>query len=298
MNIVEFLQANNANFSIGTSTDRIKYIVIHYVGATGGAMANLRYYHNDVVKASAHYYVDFNGDVYQSVQDKDIAWHCGTSKGYKHPECRNQNSIGIELCVRNKGNLSDTSKDWYFEDATVYGAVKLTTELMQKYNIPLDHVIRHYDVTGKICPNPFVFNHTTHTWEAFKAAIQYQLNYVPGGGAESQKEPLKAGWLQENGIWKFYLGNTGTCIRNDWYHDVANDKWYWFDASGAMITNQWYQYKDRWYYLGSDGAMVKGEQTINGEWFYFYESGEMCEHSVILTAADNGALKFAGLANQ
>ncbi|GEM_PF-7128177 len=33
-----------------------------------------------------------------------------------------------------------------------------------KYNVPANHVIRHYDVTGKICPNPFVYNHTQHTW--------------------------------------------------------------------------------------------------------------------------------------
>ena len=28
-----------------------------------------------------------------------------------------------------------------------------------------------YDVTGKICPNPYVYNTTKHTWDAFKKAI-------------------------------------------------------------------------------------------------------------------------------
>lgn len=63
------------------------------------------------------------------------------------------------------------SRDWYFEDATVQAAIELTRELMEKYSIPADHVIRHYDVTGKICPNPYVYNHTSHTWDVFKAAI-------------------------------------------------------------------------------------------------------------------------------
>ena len=36
-----------------------------------------------------------------------------------------------------------------------------------EYNISFDHVIRHYDVTGKICPNPYVKNNklkTSWTW--------------------------------------------------------------------------------------------------------------------------------------
>ena len=151
-------------------TNRIRYIVIHYVGATGGAEANCRYYASKYIGASAHYYVGFGGEIWQSVEDGDIAWHCG-AKSYRHPECRNSNSIGIELCVRNKGSQAADSRDWYFEDATVQAAIELTRELMEKYSIPADHVIRHYDVTGKICPNPYVYNHTSHTWDVFKAAI-------------------------------------------------------------------------------------------------------------------------------
>ena len=119
------------NYNSG-DISRIKYIVIHYVGATGGAEANCRYYASGRIGASAHYFVGFEGEIWQSVEDKNIAWHCG-AKAYKHPECRNANSIGIELCVRNKGSQADTSRDWYFEDATVRSAVALTKELMEKY---------------------------------------------------------------------------------------------------------------------------------------------------------------------
>lgn len=139
------------NFTNANNVGRIKYIVIHYVGALGGAWANCHYYASKYLGASAHYFVGFEGEIWQSVEDEDIAWHCG-AKSYKHAECRNSNSIGIELCVRNKGSQADTSKDWYFEDATVASAIELTQYLMKKYNVPADHVIRHYDVTGKICP--------------------------------------------------------------------------------------------------------------------------------------------------
>lgn len=117
----------------------------------------------------------FRRRIWQCVEDQNIAWHCGASS-YKHPECRNANSIGIEMCVRKKNaaSLGATDKDWYFERATIQSAIELTRYLMKKYNIPADHVIRHYDVTGKICPNPYVYNTGTYTWDAFKKAISGQ----------------------------------------------------------------------------------------------------------------------------
>lgn len=171
------------NFTNKDDTGRIKYIVIHYVGALGGAKANCQYYASKYLGASAHYFVGFDGEIWQSVADEDIAWHCG-AKSYKHVECRNSNSIGIEMCVRNKGSQADTSKDWYFEDATVRETIELTQYLMKKYNLPADHVIRHYDVTGKICPNPYVYNTTKDTWDKFKKAIK-------GGQAASTEEMTK-----------------------------------------------------------------------------------------------------------
>lgn len=162
---------SNYNFKVGTEK-RIKYIVIHYVGALGDARANAKYYASGDKKASAHYFVGHAGDVWQSVEDRNIAWHCG-SLSYVHKECRNANSIGIEMCVRktNKSSLSASDKDWYFEQATVDSTIELVKELMVKYNIDADHVVRHYDVTGKICPNPYVYNLSNHTWTQFKAAL-------------------------------------------------------------------------------------------------------------------------------
>lgn len=151
---------------------RIKYIVIHYVGALGGAKANCQYYGGGDRQASAHYFVGFDGEIWQCVEDANVAWHCGANS-YVHPECRNANSIGIEMCVRkrNTASLGAEEHDWYFEDATVSSAVELTKYLMNKYGVPADHVIRHYDVTGKICPNPYVYNDGNHTWSQFKTSL-------------------------------------------------------------------------------------------------------------------------------
>lgn len=213
------------NLTRANNTGRIKYIVIHYVGATGGAKANCQYYASQYVGASAHYYVDFDGSVWQSVEDKDIAWHCG-AKRYKHPECRNSNSLGIELCVRNKGSKADTSRDWYFEDATVASAIQLTRDLMARYHVPASHVIRHYDVTGKICPNPYVYNHTKHTWQSFKAQIS-------GGSAPAQSSPVQNSSgkiiLKVDGLWG---GDTTQRLQH--YFGLSQDR---------TISNQLNAYK-------------------------------------------------------
>lgn len=161
MNINKLL--TTVNYENTNNASRVKYIVIHYVGATGGAKDNCLYFQNTYRAASAHYFVGHNGEIWQCVDDADVAWHCGTNGTYKHASCRNANSIGIEMCCR-----QGADGKWYFEDATVSSTIELTKMLMKKYNVPASNVIRHYDVTGKTCPEPYVTNRTKHTWSAFK----------------------------------------------------------------------------------------------------------------------------------
>lgn len=166
MEIIKDYPCNAGNFSV--SSDRtIEYIVIHYVGATGTALQNAQYFmNNSAAGASAHYFVGHeseNGAVYQSVEDKNRAWHCGANV-YKHPYCRNQNSIGIEMCCH-----KDDGGNWYFDDITIENTALLTKELMAKYEVGTDNILRHYDVTGKNCPAPFVEDEAA--WEGFKAKL-------------------------------------------------------------------------------------------------------------------------------
>ncbi len=135
-----------------------KYIVIHYVGAVSTAKANADYFYSVNRKASAHYFVDEN-EIYQVVKEGDGAWHCGTTGTY-YSNCRNSNSIGIEMCCYNKNGTLDIS------EKVIEKTIELTKELMAKYNIPVENVIRHYDVTHKVCPSPFVNNPSR--WNDFK----------------------------------------------------------------------------------------------------------------------------------
>ena len=169
--MLKFVKSNPKNYKVGR-TSPIKYIVIHYTANNGDtAKGNAEYYANTALGASAHFFVDEYDTVYQSVPDCDTAWAVGGTSKYIHPYCRNANSISIELFSRNwngKGKPA-TDSGWYFKEETINNAVKLTKELMEKYNIPIENVIRHYDVWGKICPAPFVNN--PKAWENFKERL-------------------------------------------------------------------------------------------------------------------------------
>jgi len=143
--IITMNLANSGNYGAARRYDAIKYIVIHYTGNDGDtAVANGNYFARNVLQTSAHYFVD-SVRVIQSVPDNRIAWHCG-GKQYFHPECRNSNSIGVELCDDKRDGTVYPSK------ATIDRALELVQALMQKYNIPPERVVRHWDVTHKLCP--------------------------------------------------------------------------------------------------------------------------------------------------
>ena len=165
MEIKELL-AHISNFSKGRHT-AIKYLVLHYTANNGDtALSNCIYFASPNRNASAHYFVDEKG-IYRSVRDMNVAWHCGSMNGYKHKYCRNTNSIGIEMCSR-----KDKNGKFYIKEETVTNAIELTKFLMEKYDIKVENVIRHYDVTGKICPRPFVEDEKL--WLAFKDRLEVE----------------------------------------------------------------------------------------------------------------------------
>lgn len=157
---MEFVSCDPSNYRAGR-TQPVRYIVMHYTANNGDtARNNCDYYHRvGGLQASAHYFCDEHGAM-QSVREGDTAWHCG-ARAYWHPECRNGNSIGIEMCSRKRADGS-----YYILPETVANAAALAREIMQRYGIDTDHVLRHYDVTGKRCPMPWVDDPAQ--WTAFK----------------------------------------------------------------------------------------------------------------------------------
>lgn len=160
--------AHRSNYGNKRSTSSIKYIVVHYTANDGDSDENNGKYFNGANRhASAHIFVD-DDSCTQSVPDDYVAWSVGGKKysntnGAKfYGKATNSNTLNIEMCdtVRN-GKYEATEK-------TQENTITIIKEKMRQYNIPIDRVIRHYDVTGKLCPAYFV---DEDAWKAFKAKI-------------------------------------------------------------------------------------------------------------------------------
>ncbi len=161
-----------AQYYGSTNRGNPKYIVLHYTGNSGTsatAKGNANYFHTCDRKASAHYVVDENTTIYQCVPDNRAAWSVGDSgngHGTFYGKCTNTNSVSIEMVSHSN------SSGYYIPDATIQRAAELTRDLMKKYGINADHVIRHYDVTTKACPEPMCGTTAKNKkWTTFKALL-------------------------------------------------------------------------------------------------------------------------------
>ena len=165
--------------------DGNQFIVVHYLGVDG-QNPDLYCQGSGNCGYGGHYNIFWDGTIYMAANpDRDTVWHCGGDRqGYDEGSakyfhiCENWNSIGIECSVHYDGT-------WYFTTETQESLVWLVSYLMDKYGIPIDHVIRHWDVTGKHCPAPYVENtgyKTNWTWQQFKE----KLAAYRGGGEEDE----------------------------------------------------------------------------------------------------------------
>lgn len=152
----------------------IKYLVIHDTGNTSpgaDAMAHYKYLQTATRYGSAHYYLDDKG-IIQVIGDSLVAWSIGDTWGYKNNPNRvkgafNHNSISIELCIN-----SDIDKAKAYKNL-----VELTKNLMAKFNIPHDRVIRHFDATGKNCPGSWSSGNWSKWWQ-FKEDIKKPIEWI------------------------------------------------------------------------------------------------------------------------
>ena len=154
-----------------TPNRTIKYLAIHYTaGASSapGRAKNMKVSWEKTRRASADFGVDdrdmvqFNPDLRNykcwAVGDKKNAYSGG---GRLYGIATNANTISIEICsnLRSGASAAIPNHDgWYFTDAALDNAVRLAKILMKKYNIPIERVLRHYDISGKVCPGVVGWN--------------------------------------------------------------------------------------------------------------------------------------------
>ncbi len=258
----------------GSTRPKTTAVACHYIGNPGtSAQANRNWFESlsktHDTKASCHYIIGLNGEILQLIPEEEISWCTNQANSY---------TISIEACHPDK-----TGK---FTAATYESYTALCADICRRWGLdPLrGGLIRHYDVTGKICPKWF----TEHpdAWEQFKKDVAARMCQMENGEPEEKK---KSGWHQEEGGRRFYLGDTGEPVRNAWYKD--GEDWYWFDGAGMMVRNTWKtDSKGLWYYLGSSGAMLKDTWIVwKGELYRVKEDGSMFLGSLNLKTDDKGA---------
>lgn len=143
----------------GDPLEEINGVVIHYVGNPNTtAQANRNYFDSlasgtEGTYASSHFIVGLEGEVVQCVPLTEIAYASNT---------RNGDTVGIEVC-----HPDETGK---FSPVTYDRLVELTAWLCREFRLdPESDVIRHYDVTGKICPKYFV--EEPAAWDQFRMDV-------------------------------------------------------------------------------------------------------------------------------
>lgn len=188
--------ANSGNYGGSRNASQIRYLVYHYTGNDGDRAANnAKYFQNNIVKTSAHYFVD-DTTVWRSVPDLKVAWSVGGSKyanahktggGTMYGVITNTNSLSIEMCDTIRNGVYQAS------EATLANAAALGRALMEKYDIPIENVYRHFDVTGKHCPSYLV---NAQKWAEFKKRLEVKImDNTPSG---AHKEGVE--WAIANGI--------------------------------------------------------------------------------------------------
>ena len=142
----------------GVKINEINNIVIHYVGNPGTTAQNNRdYFDKPDTTVCSHFVIGLDGEIIQCVplDEKSNA-----------SNNRNIDTISIEVCH------PDTSGE--FNDSTYDALVKLTAWLCDNSGLDHDDVIRHYDITGKVCPKHFVDDEGA--WYFFKKDVQLALD--------------------------------------------------------------------------------------------------------------------------
>ena len=141
----------------GTPLEEVNGIVIHYVGNPGTTAAQNHSFFTNLAQtgetyASSHFLVGLDGEVLQNVPLNEVAY-CSNQ--------RNDDTISIECCHPDSSGA--------FTEETYSALVKLVRYLADAYHLNSDDVIRHYDVTGKLCPYYYATNEDA--WLAFKEDV-------------------------------------------------------------------------------------------------------------------------------
>ena len=145
---------------------KVHAIVVHYTSNPGvDAVANRNYFNNlpkanerkqKKTYASSHFVIGLDGTIVQCIPLEEMAYASND---------RNSDTVSIECCHKKENGK--------FTAQTQAALIQLCTYLCIKFDLTEENLIRHYDVTGKICPKYFVEH--PDAWETFKKDVGMEL---------------------------------------------------------------------------------------------------------------------------
>lgn len=172
LNIQEMLLTNHNRPK--KKLQKLKGVAIHYTAnysKGANAIANRNYFNTTNRAASSHYIVDDKAMI-RCVPDDEVAYHVGANKYTsigeivrEKPYSPNFFLIGIEMCVNSDGDFNKMYRN----------TVDLVVNLLKKYNLTVDNLYRHYDITEKQCP---LFMLESKEWNKFKEEVKKALGLV------------------------------------------------------------------------------------------------------------------------
>ena len=215
----EYLTISNYNRP-GTKRNNTTAVACHYIGNPGTSAQNNRNYFESLrtagpakeakgekaTKASAHYIIGLNGEIIQMIPENEISWCTNSANSY---------TISIEAC-----HPDATGK---FTNETYATYVELCADICRRWGLDPIHggLIRHYDVTKKICPKWFVEH--VDAWEQFKRDVVAKI-----------KPDYVLEWNRDSNGWWYAFSST------DYYKScwqIINGHRYYFNPDGYAVTN-------------------------------------------------------------
>lgn len=226
----QFINVSNYNRP-GIKRKSTTAVACHYIGNPGtSAQRNRDYFESlrtvgpqmeakgeKATKASCHYLIGLEGEVIQLIPEDEISWCTNSANSY---------TISIEAC-----HPDATGK---FTEATYKSYVELCADICKRWGLDPLHggLIRHYDVTGKVCPKWFV--QEPLEWNQFKKAV-----------AAKMKPSYELGWNHDNNGW-WYADSKSTYHKSCW--QIINGHKYRFNPDGYALTG-WQEIDGKWYYF-------------------------------------------------
>ncbi|WOI49603.1 N-acetylmuramoyl-L-alanine amidase [Bacillus amyloliquefaciens] len=174
----------------GIKNNGVKKLVVHYTANPGAPAANHYRYFGQTLPAqnrnlsekkqtfaSAHIFVDHT-EAICIIPLNEVAYHANdvqqivNGQPYRGVAALKPNanflSIGVELCIEKNGT---------FHPDTIARAEQVCAELCKKFKLdPINDIVRHYDITHKICPAPWVSRSQGFT--DFKNGVKARLGGV------------------------------------------------------------------------------------------------------------------------